>query len=854
MPPQRAKPLSSKTQLSPECSTSAQPLSPNAAASPTKASGSSEMAPELKKTPRLPRRQRSSSTNLEKSSHTMDKSARKSLAKSFRQKRMKEPTKVHHTAISGRTLHSPQERKTPKDHFKGHEEPHSPNAPDGLKERMTTKPTGSAEGLTVLKPGERAGHMCIRPWQIILLARQTVRSHAKSLSDADNLSRDQQHREPPPVFRLPLVLVVIVAVCLAVALLFHLLIHGRSRGDEYVRGLCRSPGCLYHAELIARHVNHSVDPCHDFKAFACSKWVDAGDASGYGTALMSRQRTAWFKDFQGFLESGTKLISAGIRPLRMFEQCMSDVDKVSAKKGIRELKAFMQQRKIPWPEPPHAGVEPLGVLLDLAYNWRLGLWFDASALRVAADIESRRPWSLLIEPGTFVGVWVVHNENIIHGGGYTNYWNSLRDAFSDGSPTAHTGPTNIDEVASRETEILWTLFEVTRSSIKKPSRFPIRDIERYTPNISASVWNHEIEKTIVLDEGMSTLQELPNSITVFASLADRKYLVNTYGSQAMAHAHKQEFCATEVEAAYRFLVAALYTMPHFSTEARATIDLQLKSVKEAALDKIASGRPSWTDNSSREFLASKISKLKTLLWPPADYLNESDLQAVFGDLSWNESSFVEHWFDAHYAKRGLLADPRYSAAMTMPLNFELPYFSYDYIFNTVLVSVAALARPLYDASAAASMTYGGLGFSYAFQLVRAFDDGGMVVDADGNITTDSWASPHWKRGSLAKLDCLKPLFDSPFREIPALEIAHSAFRRALGNDSEQSRQVTLNYTEEQVFFITACFTMCTNPKPSGRFFGGDCNKAAMNYAPFSNAFGCRDGARMKPNKQCPYFD
>ncbi|KAH9369369.1 hypothetical protein HPB48_022460 [Haemaphysalis longicornis] len=77
------------------------------------------------------------------------------------------------------------------------------------------------------------------------------------------------------------------------------------------------------------------------------------------------------------------------------------------------------------------------------------------------------------------------------------------------------------------------------------------------------------------------------------------------------------------------------------------------------------------------------------------------------------------------------------------------------------------------------MTYGGLGFSYASQLVRAFDDGGMAVDANGSITADSWASPSWKRGSLAKLDCLKPDFNTPFREIPAIEIAHSAFRRAI---------------------------------------------------------------------------
>ncbi|KAH9380106.1 hypothetical protein HPB48_019130 [Haemaphysalis longicornis] len=190
----------------------------------------------------------------------------------------------------------------------------------------------------------------------------------------------------------------------------------------------------------------------------------------------------------------------------------------------------------------------------------------------------------------------------------------------------------------------------------------------------------------------------------------------------------------------------------------------------------------------------------------------------------------------------------------LPVNFVMPYFFYHNIHNAVLISVAALARPLYHNDGTAAMTFGGLGFSYAAQLVRAFKDGGLAVNVDGNIADDSWAASSWKEGSQTKLQCLKPDFDSPFPEIPAIEIAHAAFRHALSNESALSRRVTLDYTEEQVFFITACFTLCSIPSLAGRFFGGDCNKLAMNYEPFAEAFRCHDDARMKPKNPCSFFD
>ncbi|XP_077486402.1 uncharacterized protein LOC144097617 [Amblyomma americanum] len=115
--------------------------------------------------------------------------------------------------------------------------------------------------------------------------------------------------------------------------------------------------------------------------------------------------------------------------------------------------------------------------------------------------------------------------------------------------------------------------------------------------------------------------------------------------------------------------------------------------------------------------------------------------------------------------------------------------------------------------------------------------------------------------------CVAPAYDSPFPEIPALEATHAAFQHQRrrkpkdpndddANDAAQDllhRRIMSEYTEQQVFFITACFTLCRLPKTI-KSFGGDCNKAAMHFEPYAEAFNCKPGSRMNPSVKCPYFN
>ncbi|XP_037502791.1 neprilysin-1-like [Rhipicephalus sanguineus] len=83
-----------------------------------------------------------------------------------------------------------------------------------------------------------------------------------------------------------------------------------------------------------------------------------------------------------------------------------------------------------------------------------------------------------------------------------------------------------------------------------------------------------------------------------------------------------------------------------------------------------------------------------------------------------------------------------------------------------------------------------------------------------------------------------------------MEVAYEAFKRRL---DENGTQLSEELTEEKVFFITACLSTCATT-PADNLFGGDCNKAVMNFAPFAEAFSCPVGSKMNPETKCSFYD
>nr|XP_054919020.1 endothelin-converting enzyme 2-like [Dermacentor andersoni] len=671
-----------------------------------------------------------------------------------------------------------------------------------------------------------------------------------------------------------------MTVLLTLVVLLFFLMPSKSRSPEQIQGreaLCRTVGCRYYAEILAGAVNATISPCDDFEGYACSSWAPFAHPYSYGMASMSSAMGAWYEGFRNIFLDGSRQQRFGRKVDAAFASCMLTSPEDSTR-GISELKAFMGQLRIPWPDAPLAGVDPLGVILDLSLNWRLDIWLSATLRRCPHGCAASGGRHILLDATSFFTVRVNLQRDLSALKSYMTYWNRFSNAFfAPGYPDR--SEEHINRIAMVERSVFDRFLLVGKKIAVQPVQFELGSIHHVTPNIPESRWIDQLSSNVkslgdfhrndsvtVWDRDLLyavnemfvnyTREELLEHISWtfvqnFGPLADRELLVKQYGDRRTAAAHRHIFCATQIEIAYQWLFTSTYAKDHFTTQTRNGIDTLLASVTQAAVDKIYS--VAWADDASKQALVDHVRNVTVVLWPGKSLLTDKSIYKLEEFLFVDENNlFVQQWIWAMKKWRSLRDDPTYSESDNSPRNYALPYFKYTHVLNRVSISLAALSRPWYYADGTKAMSYGTVGFSFARELARSFDPFTVPVDMRGQAAL--FRPPNaWAVASRRRASCLSPFYGTPFPEIPALEFAYQAFKESVASRNDSERRVSSSISDEQLFFLSACFTMCNLPETMDSY-RLHCNKAVSNFAPFAHAFGCRNGTQMSPPIKCSYLD
>ncbi|KAH7961065.1 phosphate-regulating neutral endopeptidase PHEX [Rhipicephalus sanguineus] len=652
------------------------------------------------------------------------------------------------------------------------------------------------------------------------------------------------------------------------ALLLYLM--PRSAITSALRGSrpCVTPSCRDQADTIAAWVNDSVDPCDDFEAYACTRWTPKIEGAWAGSAMMCHADHYWIREFRQRLDEGANSLPIAKRLAILFDSCMKKRTTEEARREVSEIREFMRDLKIPWPEPPLPGVEPLGVMLDLVFNWDIDIWFRVDLSRHTTDIADRR--NLLLQPAMVLSARWHNVAGILHTDKFVEYWSGFHRAFASDETMRPLGA--ILNISRMQKTIYRDFIHVENGELKHPTHTLLGDIRSYTTHISVRQWTDALNDNLVghgkfvSSDGVTAMdaellavvdrmfanfsrEQLLDHVSwelvqLIAPLAGTELLLAKYGSERRAQMEGSNFCSTQIERAYRWLVTAVALLPQFDASARAFLDEQLTNITEAAIAKV--NGVLWADNGSVEMVANKLRNQRAIIWPPNEPLDDDVLSKTFDSWFYKNATFTQHWIRSVTKWRQMRRSPTYKRSNDSPRSYAFPHFEYDPLSNVVRVSASALFSPWYQAAGSRAALYGGIGFTFAREMVKAFD--APAFDRDGKFL-DTWPTEIWKEASADKASCLRPEFDAVFPEIPALEVAHAAFLASSTDGAAISRQ----WSAERVFFVTACFTMCNLPNTLRRF-RADCNKALRNFAPFAAAFKCPPNSRMNPKTKCSYFD
>ncbi|XP_075723987.1 neprilysin-2-like [Rhipicephalus microplus] len=565
----------------------------------------------------------------------------------------------------------------------------------------------------------------------------------------------------------------------------------------------------------------------------------------------------------------------------MFRACAYDTSSQRDASALLMLRQFMAQRGIPWPSKQSSlAVRPLGVLIDLAYKWQVPLWFSVRFARKSLKISI--PPAVIIAPSSYTLVWFSLHRDIVRRGAFQNHWRRLYDALSDAPNASDSNAQRAQHTADVDSTVLGELAKALTNGSEPSDEGKLRNVsQQFTPNINYTEWRHQLQEHVLPIIDGNYLLRVYNSAVLratdalfsrftedtllenmgwffarlFAPLADPSLLRDRYGAPHSGEEELPLFCAAQVEALFRLLVISLYTVPRFSPALRDDVDQLLDAIREMAVDKV-SGLP-WLDKRSKQRAEHKLRKAGTVLWPPDNMLSGEGLATVYSKVrqpSGTSWTVVDAWVQGREAINSL-DKSEHDVVMHMPANMELPLVEYDYLRNEVRVSVQALSRPVFYFEGTRAMLYGGLGFLYAAEVVRALDADGALRDAYGVLVSNgSWLSPAWTEAVLDREECL-PEPGGYFPEIPALEVAYASLEKSLVSSGERMRTAQSAFSERRLFYVTLCYLMCANQtlQPQRRPFAGDCNKAVANFPRFAEDFGCSADARMRRERPCVFF-
>jgi predicted metalloendopeptidase len=198
---------------------------------------------------------------------------------------------------------------------------------------------------------------------------------------------------------------------------------------------------------------------------------------------------------------------------------------------------------------------------------------------------------------------------------------------------------------------------------------------------------------------------------------------------------------------------------------------------------------------------------------------------------------------------------------------------YDASLNEMVFPAGILQPPYFSKAFAGAVNYGATGATMGHELTHGFDDEGSQFDGDGNLR--DWWSEATKQRFQAETKCVVDQYATyeavpgvklngeltageNIADIGGLKLALAAFR-----DAQKRAQAPTNvggYTDDQLFFLGYGQSWCqktrpellesmvkTNPHSPERH---RVNGVVANMPEFGAAFGCAEGAPMRPKKTC----
>ncbi|KAH6941230.1 hypothetical protein HPB50_015120 [Hyalomma asiaticum] len=675
-------------------------------------------------------------------------------------------------------------------------------------------------------------------------------------------------------------------------------------------GVCSTVGCVDHAEILGLHRNvGSVGPCQDFGEFVCSRWTEKNfyempsmTIFRMGKWLLDLAQTRWY-DQTGQPEA--------LRVTRLADACMRHENPSgSYTDSVEQLFRFMTEELFPWILSNGTAGDALPGDVDYAFTlatvvnlsvvWHVPLWFTVDLVqpwprRRDATDPANRSVSVSASNVAYISMRL-HREVETYKLYKTYVALLLNDIFRGAQLDPAFRSFLEDRSGAVQHDVFGNLSSVFIASHAEPRFLRMRHLPKLVYKLRARDWVDTLQSAFGEnpplgedDAFFATDAALLRAVDdLFRSYTARDItfhtawwftqLMSTVSSDTM-HAFVlgnkvgeevyPVICGFHIAMAYDVLLSGIDRHTRTASgDQRSPVMRLLGDVHKTALRKVRS----WTDaldSGAINAVGSRLGSASVVLWPERRRSENGSAhwwgEPLYGpDYDNATHGFFDHWREGRLRLRASLNSEPYQRSLRV-FRIQSAYLAtYDAVSNAISIGVQPVTQPFYATDGTSAMNYGGLGFLYALQLVRTINT--LTVLLDGKTTPSLWVprassagaatgQALWNLSRCASSNTSgyqRTTSPSLYPLLPALEIAHDAYRRFRDVTHDVPLRGLEAYSAEQVFFLTACRVTCWQ-QISRRLVSPECSEAFSNFAPFAEAFGCPAGTPMNRRGSCRFF-
>lgn len=636
-------------------------------------------------------------------------------------------------------------------------------------------------------------------------------------------------------------------------------------------------------------IDRSADPCQDFYQFACGGWVARTEIPG--------DEASWIRSFSEIARRN----EAELR--RILEEASKGAQRDEVTRKIGDYyAACMDEAAV-----ESAGTKPVEDLLGKARRVR----DPASIGAVLAELHSRRIWAVFdiaaaqdFKDATRVianldqnglglpdrdyylkdddkskalrKTYVEHVERMMRLAGLAPAAAKAAagDVMSVETELAKVSKTRVErrdpkglynkvsraELAKLAPEFPWEAYfkGVGRADIQEINVTSVAFFEGMSKLLRSArpgAWQSYLAWHVV----RSTAQALPKAFV------DESFAMTSALSGQKEIMPRWRRCVRSTDLALGELLAQPFIRSSFPGESKEAAERMVHEISRAFAREV--GLLDWMDAETKKRALAKLEAMAYLIGYP-DKWREYDFAVEAKAYAKNALAARAFETRRDLAKIGKPFD-RNEWQMSPPTVNAY----YDPQRNHMVFPAGILQPPFYSVKSSIPVNLGGMGMVVGHELTHGFDDEGSQFDAKGNL--EDWWSPKVGEAFKGKTSCVADQY-AGFEALPGLKLngkltlgeniadlgglklAFRAYRAMRQGAAEVT--VADGFSEDQQFFLAHAQSWCgkmrdeslrmmvqTNPHSPPRF---RVNGPASNMPEFGEAFQCKLGAPMRPEKTC----